>query len=191
MIRGYVRVSTEGQRDNNSIESQTEQLKAKGAEKIYVDVMSGATMDRPELNNLLGDLQKGDTFMVCKLDRLSRTATQGFELVQSLLKRDISVNVLNMGQIDNTPTGTLILQVFLAFSEFERSTIRARMMEGKEIARKDPNFREGRPNKYTKKQINHALKLLETMSYTQVSETTGISVSTLARAARKAKAEKS
>jgi hypothetical protein len=47
------------------------------------------------------------------------------------------------------------------------------------------DFREGRPNKYTKKQLEHALGLLETHSYKEVEETTGISKSTLIRAKTK------
>lgn len=49
------------------------------------------------------------------------------------------------------------------------------------IAKQKPGFRKGRPNKFSKKQIEHALKLLETHSYTQVEELTGISRSTLTR----------
>ena len=56
-----------------------------------------------------------------------------------------------------------------------------RTQEGKAIARLNPNYREGRPKKYTKKQLDHALSLLENHSYNQVSEMTGISKSTLLR----------
>ncbi|MDZ3953537.1 resolvase [Bacillus thuringiensis] len=45
-----------------------------------------------------------------------------------------------------------------------------------------PDFREERPKKYTKKQIDHALNLLKDNFYKQVSEMTGISESTLLRA---------
>ena len=59
------------------------------------------------------------------------------------------------------------------------------ILEGKAIAKQREDFREGRPPKYTKKQIEHALALLETHSYKQVEEMTGISKSTLIRAKRK------
>ena len=48
-----------------------------------------------------------------------------------------------------------------------------------------PDFREGRPNKYGKNQVEHALKLLENNSYKQVEALTGISKSTLIRAKKK------
>ncbi|MEK4181664.1 recombinase family protein, partial [Aeribacillus sp. FSL K6-1121] len=98
----------------------------------------------------------------------------------------VKVHVLNMGLVENTPTGRLIFNVMSAFAEFERDLIVERTQEGKEIAKQKPDFREGRPNKYSKKQIEHALKLLENHSYKQVEEMTGISKSTLIRAKKKA-----
>jgi DNA invertase Pin-like site-specific DNA recombinase len=59
-----------------------------------------------------------------------------------------------------------------------------RTQSGKIIAKSKPDFREGRPKIYGKKQIEHALKLLETNSYKQVEKITGISKSTLIRAKR-------
>ena len=58
-------------------------------------------------------------------------------------------------------------------------------MEGKAIAKQNPDFREGRPKKYSRKQIEHALELLDNNSYKQVEDLTGISKSTLIRAKKK------
>ena len=90
-----------------------------------------------------------------------------------------------MGIMDNTPTGKLIRTIMLAFAEFERDMIVERTQEGKAIAKQNPDFREGRPKTYKREQINHALDLLQTRSYKQVEEMTGISKSTLIRAKRK------
>lgn len=105
-------------------------------------------------------------------------------MIEQLLKQGIRVHVLNMGMVEDTPTGRLIFQVMLAFSEFERDMIMERTQEGKAIARQDPNFREGRPRIYSKQQINHAVMLKETHTYKQVEDKTGISKSTLIRARR-------
>ena len=70
----------------------------------------------------------------------------------------------------------------LSFAEFERDMIKQRTLEGKAIARQNPNFREGRPKKFSRAQINHALELLKTHSYKQVVAMTGISTTTLIRA---------
>ncbi len=60
-----------------------------------------------------------------------------------------------------------------------------RTQEGKRIAKQQPDFREGRPRKYTEAQISHAMSLLEDKSFAQVAKLTGISVSTLKREAKK------
>lgn len=102
-----------------------------------------------------------------------------------MLDKGVTVHVLNMGLMDNTPTGKLIRNIMLAFAEFERDMIVERTQEGKAIAKQKPDFREGRPKKYGRKQIDHALSLLADNSYKQVEEITGISKSTLIRAKKR------
>jgi DNA invertase Pin-like site-specific DNA recombinase len=183
MIIGYARVSTKTQaKDGNSLEAQDEALKAAGATVIYRDTFTGITTERPEFDKLIDKIRAGDTLVVTKLDRIARSASEGSRIVQNMLNNDISVHVLNMGKMDNTPTGKLICQIMFAFAEFERDMIVERTQEGRAIARKNPNFHEGRPKKYSKKQIEHALELLKNHSYSQVTELTGISKATLARA---------
>lgn len=182
MIYGYARVSTRGQADGNSLEAQEEELKKAGATEIYADTFSGTQIYRPEFEKLLNKLSEGDTLIVCKLDRFARSMTQGSELVSGLIARGIKVHILNIGILDNTPASKLIRNVFFAFAEFERDMIVERTQEGKAIARQQPGYREGRPPKYSKAQMRHALELLQDHSYTQVEKMTGISKSTLIRA---------
>ena len=182
MVFGYARVSTKTQaKDGNSLEAQDEALRSAGAQELYKDAFTGTTTDRPEFDKLMARIEPGDTLMVTKLDRIARSASEGSRMVQDMLDKDISVHVLNMGKMDNTPTGKLICHIMFAFAEFERDMIVERTQEGRAIARKNPNFHEGRPRKYSKKQLAHALELLETHSYSQVTELTGISKATLAR----------
>jgi len=116
------------------------------------------------------------------LDRIARSLRQGIDLIDSLVEKGVAVNVMNMGKIDNTPTGKLIRNVMLSFAEFERDMIMQRTAEGKAVAKQQPGYREGRKEKYSKAQIDHAMKLLEgSNSYRQVAEMTGISKSTLIR----------
>ncbi|CUX32573.1 Putative DNA-invertase from lambdoid prophage Rac [Clostridium sp. C105KSO15] len=166
MVYGYARVSTKGQaRDGNSLESQQNELMAAGSEKIYSDAFTGTKAHRPELDKLMEELVSGDKLIVTKLDRIARSATQGFEMVQQLLSNGISIHVLNMGLMDNIPTGRLILHIMLAFAEFERDMIVERTQEGKAIAKTKDDYREGRPKKYSRQQIELALKLLADHSY--------------------------
>ena len=186
MIYGYARVSTKGQaKDGNSLEAQEKALRESGANEIYVDAFTGTKTDRPEFDKLMDRIQKGDTLIVTKLDRFARSMTQGSELVSDLVEKGIKVYILNIGVMDNTPSSKLIRNVFFAFAEFERDMIVERTMEGKVIAKQNPDFREGRPKKYSRKQIEHALELLESNSYKQVEDMTGISKSTLIRAKKK------
>lgn len=186
MIYGYARVSTKGQaKDGNSLEAQEKALRESGANEIYVDAFTGTKTDRPEFDKLMNKIQKDDTLIVTKLDRFARSMTQGSELVSDLVEKGIKVYILNIGVMDNTPSSKLIRNVFFAFAEFERDMIVERTMEGKAIAKQNPDFREGRPKKYSRKQIEHALELLESNSYKQVEDMTGISKSTLIRAKKK------
>ena len=186
-IYGYMRVSTRGQaRDGYSLEAQEKELRAAGAEVLYKDVYTGTTTDRPQLDELLRELKSGDTLIVTKLDRVARSVQDGITLIDGLVENGIKVHVLNMGLMDNSPTGRLIRTVMLAFAEFERNMIMQRTREGREIARQDPNHREGRKPKFTDAQIRHAVELLESHSYSEVVRLTGISKSTLIRAKRTA-----
>lgn len=148
MIYGYARVSTKGQaRDGNSLEVQTTLLKEAGAQKVFYDSYTGTTTDRPEFDKLKSVLEKGDKLLVTKLDRFARSASQGSILIESLIERGVTVHVLNIGVMDNTPTGKLIRNVMFSFAEFERDMIVERTQEGKAIAREKGVRVDGRPEK--------------------------------------------
>lgn len=188
MIYGYCRVSTKGQaKDGNSLEAQEKAVREAGASIIYQDTFTGTKSDRPQLNTLMENLRDGDKIIVTKLDRLARSARQGLDIVDSIISKGATIHILNMGLLDNSPTGKLIRTIFFAFAEFERDMIVERTQEGKAIAKHNAEIRgvkfaEGRPRKYDNMQIEVALELLETKSYTEVSKITGISKSTLIRA---------
>lgn len=185
MIYGYCRVSSKSQLDNNSLELQEKEiLERYDNALICKEQISGIKSDRPIFNEILGKLKKGDTLVTTKLDRLCRSTKEGLDIVKDLQEREINIHILNMGLIENSPMGDLIITCLLAFSQFERSMIVERTSSGKALARLNEDYREGRPKKFTKKQISHALKLLETYSYKEVGLMTGISKSTLIRAKR-------
>lgn len=183
MIYGYARVSTTTQgRDGNSLEEQVASLKQYGCQEIVQEAFSGKTMERPAFQSLLNKLQPNDTLVITKLDRFARTAIQGVQTVRELFDRGVKVHILNMGLVENTLTGNLILTVMLAFAEYERGMIVERTQLGKTIARQNPSFKDGRPRKYTDAQLAFALGLLaDGKSYKQVRDLTGISKSTLVR----------
>ena len=184
MKYGYCRVSTRGQLEGNSIEEQTEKIKEYYSDaEIVIESYSGAK-SRPIFNELLEKLSKGDLLIVTKLDRFCRTTKEGLQFIDKLSEKGVKVHILNMGLIEDTAMGRLIVTNLLAFAEFERAMIIERTQSGKAIAKQKDDFREGRPKVYGKKQIEHALSLLDTNSYKQVEDITGISKSTLIRAKR-------
>lgn len=187
MIFGYARVSTRGQaRDGNSLEGQKEALIAAGAEKIYVDTFTGTKMNRPEFEKLQNKIRKGDMLVVTKLDRLGRSVSRASSIITELLEEGITINVLDLGILSNDSVNTLMRNVLLSFAQFERDMIVQRTQEGKAIAKAtDPEFRDGRPPKYDKEQLDHAMDLLTDHSYAQVVKLTGISKSTLVREKKK------
>lgn len=169
MIYGYARVSTVGQvRDGNSLEAQSEALKAAGATEIYYDAYTGKKKHRPQFDELMKKLKKGDTLIVTKLDRFARSTVDGSTLIQGLLDKGVVVNVLNLGIMNDTPNGKLIRHVFFAFAEWERDMIIERTSEGKAIARQREGYKEGRPQKevvdfekFYEKQKNGLLSVTE------------------------------
>lgn len=181
MKYGYARVSTVSQ----ELDVQLQALEKEGCDKIYSEKFTGTKADRPQIQELLSILKDGDTLVVTKLDRLARNTVEGIAIVKDLFSRGIRVHVLNVGLLEDTTMGKFFLTTLLAVAEMERNMIVERTQEGKAIAKQRPDFKEGRPNKFSKKQVAHALMLLETQSYKEVEDTTGISKSTLIRAKRK------
>lgn len=190
MIYGYARVSTAKQaREGYSLEDQSAKLRAAGAEQVVTDVYTGTKMGRPNLEQLLQQLTAGDTLIVCKLDRFARTAAEGATIIKQLTERGVMVHVLNMGKVDDTPMGRLLMNVLLSFAEFERDMIVERTQTGKAAAREKGVKVDGRPNKFDAARMGHAMQMLDDgSSYTEVERATGISKSTLIRNRRKIKA---
>lgn len=173
------------QLDGSSIEDHEIQTRQKYPNvKIITEVYSGAK-DRAIFNQLQRALQLDDILVCTKLDRFCRKVKEGLEYIDGLMAKGISIHILNMGLIENTPMGKLIVTNLLAFAEFERSQIIERCASGKALAKQNPNYKEGRPRQYSTIQIKHALSLKSQNSYKQVEQMTGISKSTLIRAQKK------
>lgn len=192
-IIGYCRVSTKGQLDGNSLEEQsTKILERYSNAKIVEESYSGAK-ERPIFNKVLESLKSGDTLVITKLDRFCRTTKEGLEYIDRLMDKGIKIHILNMGLIEDTAMGRLIVTNLLAFAEFERAMIIERTQAGKAIAKTKVGFKEGRPKSYTKEQLDNALSMLSinggNYSYKELERLLGISKSTLIREMRKRKLE--
>lgn len=143
-IYGYARVSTSGQ----SLREQKEELKNYGAEIIISEKYTGTTTARPEFEKLVKAIQTNDTLVVTKLDRFARNTREALNLIDSLLEVKVIIKVTNLGTIDNTPMGRLIVRTLLSVAEMERDMIIERTRAGKAFAKQhNPNYKEGRPKR--------------------------------------------
>ena len=91
---GYARVSTIEQKAG--YKAQLEELKQAGVDKIYKEQVSSVAK-RDKLANALDFAREGDTFIVCKLDRLARSMKHLIYLVALLDKKEVTLKVLNIG----------------------------------------------------------------------------------------------
>lgn len=113
--------------------------------------------------------------------RFSRDTADGLRIAKELMNRGVLIHFLSFGLLENTPTGRFVLTVLLANAELELSHIVSRTQPARARARKKPGYQDGRPKKFNRKQIAHAMDLLENKTYREVEEITGISKSTLIR----------
>jgi len=130
---GYARVSTQDQ----NLSLQIDALKKEGIDEkdIYQDKISGSRKDRPGLKPCLKSLNKGDTLVVWKLDRLGRSLQDLIQIVQDLKKRGVNFKSITESIDTNSPGGNLIFHMFGALAEFGREITRERTHAGLKSAR--------------------------------------------------------
>lgn len=140
----YVRVSTIEQNEERQIEG----LKKHGIDKWYMEKVSGKNTDRPELQKMLSEVQTGDIICVHDFSRLARSTKDLLEIVEFLTEKGVHL-VSNKENLDtSTPTGKLMLTVFAAIYEFERTNMLERQAEGIEIAKRENKYKNcGRKKK--------------------------------------------
>lgn len=142
---GYARVSTEGQ----ELTVQLEQLKAAGVDKVFQEKASGVKQDRPQLTAMLDHLRKGDTVIVCKLDRIARSTKHLLEIIEILDKKGVAFRVLNINLDTATPTGKLMLSMLGAIGQFEREMMLERQREGIRLAKEAGAYKGRKPTAKT------------------------------------------
>nr|WP_101772898.1 recombinase family protein [Peptostreptococcus faecalis] len=182
MIYGYCRATTSKQIEDGYLEEQEEQIRERYYESVISKEDSLDMNFKPKFNDLIRNATYGDTIVVTKLDRFATSIEDAFNILEDLRKRNIKFHILNIGLIDFSVLGEVLYNTIFAVNEFEKALLVERIQSGKNKAKKTEGFKEGRPKKYTQKQINDALEMLNSLSYKKVEEMTGISKSTLIRA---------
>jgi DNA invertase Pin-like site-specific DNA recombinase len=154
MKYGYARISTE---DQNAT-MQHAALKQAGCKTIFTDELSGATTKRPALLRCMKKLERGDTPMVWKLDRLGRSLRDLITILDDLKGRGVVFRSLTEAIDTHTPTGRAMWQMIGVMAEFERSLISERTREGVKHAKKR-GVKFGRKPALGPEQIEHAKEL--------------------------------
>lgn len=174
---GYARVSTANQeRYGTSLQAQVEQLEHAGCEKIFQEIGSGASTDRPVFEEMLSMLRPGDEIVVVKLDRFGRNLGDLIRQIDTWDKELITLKSLTDGVDTGTPMGKVMAQLVSVFAEMERERIMERTKEGIERARAEGK-RFGRPPKRDEHLIAEAKRLYASKNLTGAQAARAIGVS--------------
>lgn len=143
--------------------------------------MTGATQDRPGLNDALSHLRAGDTLVVWKLDRLGRTVKGLVDLVTDLENQGVNFKSLTDGIDTTTSAGRFFFHIMASLSQMERELTLERTKAGLDAARRLGRI-GGRRRLMTESKIKSAKKLLASgHSPKDVARDLGISIATLYR----------
>ena len=185
MFVGYVRVSSESDRQNSDL--QRDALIAVGVDSrhLFEDRASGARTDRPGLTQALAFVRPGDVLVVWKLDRLGRSLTHLIEIVNTLKANQVAFRSLTEGMDTTTASGELFFHVFGALAQYERALIKERVTAGLAAARHRGRI-GGRPPAISSEKLASIVESLRGgMSKAAVCRTFGVKRTTLIETLRR------
>lgn len=181
----YLRVSTKDQ----TTEQQLGQIKSAGhkieKDRVYVEEgVSGKmpALQREQFAKLDERLDNGDVLIVTKLDRLGRDMLDVIATIRHLNERGVSIVILGLGTLDDTPQAKLTLAMLAAISEYERDLISERT-KAKLAQLKADGVKLGRPVKTTDQELRQKAEALfaQNLSWRKVAAELGVALSTLQR----------
>lgn len=192
-IIGYIRVSSIDQNIDR-------QLNGVALDRIFTDKMTGATKDRPQLKAMLDYVRYGDTVIVHSLDRLARNFDDLLNIIKELGKKGVTFKSLQenitINGINTSPIDTLILHIFGAIAQFNRSLIREAQREGIAKAKQRGVYKGRKPSLTPEKQViieerlkdkEKNLESYKAISYQSIADEVGVSLATLNRYLKKRK----
>jgi DNA invertase Pin-like site-specific DNA recombinase len=138
---GYQRVSTTEQNVNR-------QLEGVQVDRMFTDKVSGKSMNRPALKEMLAYVRAGDTVTCHSLDRMARNLTDLRQIVDGLVQRGVRVEFVKNGlefSGQASSANTLLLNLLGSVAEFERDLILERQREGIAIAKAAGKYKGGLP----------------------------------------------
>ena len=160
MLVGYMRVSSENERQNTDLQYDALIKVGVDSRNIYQDKASGVKSQRVGLKNALDFMKKGDCLIVWKLDRLGRSLPHLIQIVAELKARGIAFRSLTETMMDTTtPQGEFLFNIFASLAQYERSLNQERVIAGLEAAKRRGK-KGGRPSIITKEKMEEVLDAL-------------------------------
>ena len=136
MLVGYIRVSSDSDRQSTDLQRDALQAAGIDARHLFEDHASGTKDDRPGLAKALEFVCPGDVLVVWKLDRLGRSLSHLLSIVKTLKDKRVAFRSLTEGMDTTTSSGELLLHVFGALAQYERALIQERVLAGLAAAKR-------------------------------------------------------
>ena len=178
-IYGYCfMVSTRGKYEEKLAEQEKAIKELYPEAEIIKEVMGYEKYKRLKFNDLVDKCEKGDIIVCSGLEKYCKSTKEIISVSDKLLSKGVKVHIINIGILDDSATGKFIYKTLQAFNQFQHEC----KLDKMNMVRNPENI--GRRKKYTKEQLDKAIKLLDEHSYLEVSEITGISTATILREKR-------
>ena len=138
MMNGYARCSTNESKQD--IDRQVRELKAAGAERVYLEYEHGDAVVKQQLSSLLEDSRPGDSLVTLEVSRLARSTKQLCEIIEQVKAKHLRLIIVGSITLDcreghADPMSEAFLQMAGVFSQLELAMIRARVKSGMDNAR--------------------------------------------------------
>jgi DNA invertase Pin-like site-specific DNA recombinase len=151
---GYARTSTADQK--NGIGAQITELQRQGCERIFSEQISSVA-ERKELDGALDYLRDGDTLIVTRLDRLARSVPNLLDIISRVKAKQATLEIGNLGRLDDTATGKLMATMLGAIAAFEREIMLERQREGIAAAKAAGKYKGRAPTARSQSAAVHRL----------------------------------
>ena len=142
MLIGYARTSTLEQ--VAGFDAQLKELDSLGCEKIFQEQVSSVAQ-RSELDEAVDFAREGDVLVVCKLDRLARSISHLWKIIDLLEDKGVGLRVLDIGIDTKSATGKLVLTLLGGINQFEREMMLERQREGITKAKAEGKYKGRSP----------------------------------------------
>ena len=172
----YVRISTDKQENDRQLNILKENGHLENEHELITEVFSGKSKNRPQLNNLLEKITKGDKLVVTDLTRFARSVKDLWEISDELTRKGATLISIKENVDLETATGRLLFNVIGAVGQFERDTLSERTKEGLRAKRAN-GVVLGRPVEVDAETIAELFE--QGLSAKDISEQSGVKLNTV------------